>query len=257
MSAEILSNNGNVIAKSSQPCMLRFSSLPVRLIRTFLMGIPLLLGISDETQKITIKILKHKEWNERTGAIRVTLSPRAGTSTPPQLYEAEILLNSHLPWSKQLVHDWKWTFYVWTSTYIYILLLIILISCCKQVLFPLTVDTFRDQEPDSVETNLTPEEVRKPQRWTRYEKEIPESLRRWQLRRRKRKAIYLHEVVPSSKTSATSSASSILHEVVPSSKTSAASSASSVKITREVTTSTIVEEEIGDSESVCLGGRVH
>lgn len=178
--------------------------------------------------------MKHKEGNERTGAIRVTLSPRAGTLTPLQLYEAEILLNSHLPWSKQLVHNWKWTFYVWTSSYIYILLLIILISCCKQVLFPLTADTFRDHEPDSIETNLTPRELGKPQRWTRYEKEIPESLRRWQLRRRKRKAIYLHEVVPSSETSA--------------------SLASSIKITREDIPSTIVEEEIGDSESVCLGG---
>ncbi|PON55194.1 Seipin family [Trema orientale] len=61
LSAEVPSNKGHVIRKSSLPCMLRFRSLPVQLARTFIMSIPLVLGITGETQKITIEILKHKE----------------------------------------------------------------------------------------------------------------------------------------------------------------------------------------------------
>ncbi|EOY13996.1 Uncharacterized protein TCM_032997 [Theobroma cacao] len=47
LTAELLSSNGNVIVKSSQPAMLRFRSLPVQLARTFLMSIPFLHEISS------------------------------------------------------------------------------------------------------------------------------------------------------------------------------------------------------------------
>ncbi|OMO73157.1 Adipose-regulatory protein, Seipin, partial [Corchorus capsularis] len=138
LTAELLSTTGNVIAKSSQPVMLRFRSLPVRLARTFLMGIPLLLGISSETQKLKVEILRYKEGHPRSGSVRVTLVPRAGTSSLPQLYEAEIIMNSQLPWTKQLVHNWKWTLYVWTSLYVYIIFLVLLISCFRPLFFPVT-----------------------------------------------------------------------------------------------------------------------
>ncbi|KAH7571427.1 hypothetical protein JRO89_XS04G0049300 [Xanthoceras sorbifolium] len=69
------------------------------------MGIPLLLGVSDETEKLTIKILRHKEGNRRTEAIRVILSPRAGSSWLLQLYDAQILLKSRLTWTKEFVRS--------------------------------------------------------------------------------------------------------------------------------------------------------
>ncbi|TXG48606.1 hypothetical protein EZV62_024481 [Acer yangbiense] len=217
LTAEVLSINGDVIAKSSHPCMLHFRSSPLRLTRTFLMGVPLLLGISDETQKLTIRILRHKEGNPRTEAIRVILSPRAGSSWLPQLYEAEILLNSKLPWTKEFVHNWKWTFYVWSTLYVYIILLTTLVCCCKPLLFPVTAGgggRFADRTHD--------QELEEPvgrEGWssTRYEKGGLESIRKWQVSRRKRKAMFLQE------------------------------SASSV---RGEETSTVVEEDIGDSESV-------
>ncbi|KAF3454171.1 hypothetical protein FNV43_RR04618 [Rhamnella rubrinervis] len=85
LSAEIISVNGDVISKSSHPCILRYRSPPVRLARTALISIPLLLGITDETQRITIQILKHKEGFPRTSAIRVILIPRAGTSVVKEM----------------------------------------------------------------------------------------------------------------------------------------------------------------------------
>ncbi|KAH7571425.1 hypothetical protein JRO89_XS04G0049100 [Xanthoceras sorbifolium] len=230
LTAELLSINGDVIAKSSQPCMLHFRSSLLRLTRTVLMGIPLLLGVSDETQKITIKILRHKEGNRRTEAIRVILSPRAGSSRLPQLYEAEIILNSRLPWTKEFVHNWKWTFYVWSSFYIYIILLTTLTCCCRPFWYPVTAsgNSHGGRMIDGRISNPTGQESREAARWSRYEKGASESMRKWQLSRRKRKAIFLQERVPEAEAS---------------------SASSSVRVSGEET-STFVEEDIGDSESV-------
>lgn len=231
LSAEIISIDGDVISKSSHPCMLRFRSPPVRLARTALMGLPLLLGIADETQRITIQILKHKEGFPRTGAIRVLLIPRAGTSFLPQLYEAEILINSKLPWTKGLIYSWKWTFYVWSSLNTYIVFLIFLIVCCKPLFFPVMTPNFSDQ----TETEMAIEPPKEPE--TRVEEvdeeEISELLRKWRQSRSKRKAIYLQQ------------------QMVPE---TVGSSASTISISREETSTAGAEEDFGDSESVCLGG---
>uniref|UniRef100_A0A5B7CEX5 Seipin-1 n=1 Tax=Davidia involucrata TaxID=16924 RepID=A0A5B7CEX5_DAVIN len=233
LSAELVSTNGHVIAKSSQPCMLRFSSLPIRLMRTCLMGAPLLLGITSETQKLTVAMLKHKEGYPRTESIRITMIPRAGTTSLPQLYEAEILLNSRLPWRKELVRSWKWTFYVWTSLYMYIVLVIVLVCCFKPLIFPMTAPSFsygRGRAAGGVSEEQ--------QHRASEEREISESFRKWQRSRSKRrKAMLLHELMPET----------------------AGSSASSISVTRQdmsVTrdTSTVAEDDAGDSESVCFGG---
>ena len=56
LTTELLSLHGNVIEKSSQPCMLRFKSSPIQLVLTFMMGVPLVLGISRETRNINVLI---------------------------------------------------------------------------------------------------------------------------------------------------------------------------------------------------------
>ncbi|XP_041018854.1 LOW QUALITY PROTEIN: seipin-1 [Juglans microcarpa x Juglans regia] len=231
LSAELLSIDGAVIAKSSQPCMLRFRSFPIRLARTVLLFIPLLLGISSETQKMTIDILKHTEGIQRTKAVRATLVPSAGTSSVPQLYETEILIHSQPPWTKELVRNWKWTFYVWTSLYVYITLLMVLLFCCKKLFLPMaaaaTLGDGKDQE------KLKMEEPAEISIQDRDEREMSEFLRKWKQRRSKRKAVYLHEAMPES--------------TFDSSKTS-------ISVTREGSSSTLLKRDVGDSESVCLGG---
>lgn len=228
LTAELLSSNGNVIAKSSQPVMLWFRSLPVRLARTFLMGLPLLLGISSETQKIKIDILRYKEGHPRTEAVRVILAPRAGTSLLPQLYEAQIIMNSQLPWNKQLLRNWKWTLYVWTSLHVYIMFLVILIGCCKPLFFPVITAGFSNRD----EGEAGEEESIEPVISGRNDQsEVSDLLSKWYHSRRKQKATFLHK-----------NFSDI-----------AGSSASSMSVTRE-DTSGVIEEDVGDSESVCLGG---
>lgn len=232
LTAELLSVNGNVIAKSSQPCMLRFRSSPIRLARTVMMGVPLVLGISAETQKINVEILRHKEQNQRTNAIRVTLHPRAGTSSLPQLYEAEIVINSHLPWAKELIRNWKWTFYVWVSLYVYIVLLMLLLYCYRPLIFLVTQDTFSEQRVREVIC----EEHKELQlgELSGDESEVSELLRKWRLSRSKRKTILTHGSVG-----------------VP--ENIGEASSISMTTTREDVTSVAVEDDVEDSESVCTG----
>lgn len=136
VTAEAISANEDVIVSSSRPCMLGSRTFPVRMMRTFTMGVPLLVGMSSESQNIEREILRYKEGNQKaTGGIRVRLQPRAGTSHLPQTYAAELILNSKLPWRKQVVYNWKWTFYVWISLYEHIMLLILTVSCFKPLVF--------------------------------------------------------------------------------------------------------------------------
>lgn len=210
--------------------MMRYRSFPIRVARTFILGVPLLLGISDETQKISlVEIGKHKESSNRSRAIRVSLCPRAGTSSLPQIYEAEILIHSHLPsWPKQLLHTWKWTFYVWVPLYIYLLLLIILVCCWRPLhYFKATqqITTTRKLEEASqimMEGDHKTEEV----------SSVSESLlTNWRRTRSKRKAIL--------------DASEAM-----------GSSASGISVTTQDdhVTTTVLEHhtDVADSESVCL-----
>ncbi|XP_077212074.1 putative adipose-regulatory protein (Seipin) [Tasmannia lanceolata] len=185
LTAEVISATGSIIAKSSQPCMLHYHSLPVRLMRTFIMSVPILIGISSETQKITVEILKYKEGNPKTEMIRVWLKPRAGTTDLPLLYTAKILMNSQLPRWKELVHKWKWTFYVWASLYVYVMLLIILVYYFKPFVFPKTIGQHENQINRSIRV------VRDWQSSVGGAGESSDSdrLRKWRQSRNKRKAL--------------------------------------------------------------------
>ncbi|KAL7148820.1 hypothetical protein ABFS83_06G205000 [Erythranthe nasuta] len=230
LSAELLSVGGELVAKSSHPCMLRFRSWPVRLTRTFLMGVPLLLGMTTETQTITFPILKHKETSyPRTADVRITLIPRAGTSSLPQFYDAQVLIRSRPPWTKEFVYKWKWTFSVWTTMQIFIFLVIILVFFLKPLIFPVMAFPFGKLEQDddsSSAVELVADSDQEAMGTRRDEREVSESLRRWQRSRSRRKAALLHGVVPL--------------------ETSGASSASSMTVTHALD----FEEGSGDSESV-------
>ncbi|XP_061357426.1 seipin-1 [Gastrolobium bilobum] len=231
LSAELQSLHGNVIARSSQPCILRFRSSPVRLARTVMMGVPLVLGISSETQKINVPIMRHKEHNRRTNALIITLHPRAGTTSLPQIYEAEIVINSHLPWAKELIRKWKWTFYVWMSLYVYIMLLMFLLCCYKPLIFLMTPEY---NSSDHRVTELTREEepIALQIRELGNVSEPSELLRRWRRIRNRRKNILSRIGVPET----------------------FGSSASSISlINREDVTSMSMEYDVEDSESVCMG----
>lgn len=205
--------------------MLRFRSWPIRYTRTLLMGVPLLLGIITETQRVTFPALKHKEATyPQTQDIRITLIPRAGTSSLPQFYDAQVVVNSRPPWAKQVVYRWKLTLCVWTTFYIFVMMVMFLLVFLKPLIFPVRVMVMAKHEQDSEE--LVPEEAR-----MREDIEVAESLQRWQRSRIKRKAALLHGVMPASESWSASSMTVGQGEGCPS-----------------------LVEGSGDSESVCCGG---
>ncbi|KAJ9546074.1 hypothetical protein OSB04_025781 [Centaurea solstitialis] len=220
--AEALSMDGNVITRSSRPCMLQFHSRPIRLMRTFLMSVPLLLGITSEIQTTNVPLLKYKErYVPRTEAIKISLVPRAGTPFLPQIYEAKIIVSSQLPWQKELVRRWKWTFYVWTSLYVYIMFLVVLICCFRSAMFP-TMAPIQDY-PSVDDENVSFEEpLAPPQGISASDRPTSDLLSRWRQSRSKRKAMLL----------------------------GGGSDATSMSVTRDEDTS-VGTEEVGDSESVC------
>ncbi|KAL4557314.1 hypothetical protein LXL04_035488 [Taraxacum kok-saghyz] len=220
--AEALSMNGDMIASASRPCMLRFRSRPLQAMETFLMGVPLLLGIRHETQTVNVPLLKYKEhYYPRTRSMRLSLIPRAGTPFLPQLYEAKVIVTSHLPWKKELIRRWKWTFYVWTSLYVFLMLLVVLVCGFRSIIFP-AMTMVSGEEREAV-TDAPAEE---PPRMVGA-KDVPtsETLRRWRQGRSKRKAMLLG------------------------SETGGWSDATSMSVTRDEDTS-VTTEEVGDSESI-------
>ncbi|KAH6757862.1 hypothetical protein C2S52_023245 [Perilla frutescens var. hirtella] len=196
LNAELISAQGNVIAKSSHPSMLRFSSWPIRYTRTLLMGVPLLLGIISETQRLTFPALKHTEAAAAAATfprdIRITLIPRSGTFALPHFYDAHLLLHSRPPWLKELLYHWKLTFCVWVTFYIFLMLLMFILFFLRPLIFPTMMRTAKYQHRQEEEE----EDDRDDQ--------VSESLQRWHRSRSKRKAALLHE-----STTSCSSASSI------------------------------------------------
>nr|GME19141.1 seipin-1 [Ipomoea batatas] len=223
VAAELISNNGGIVTRSSHPCMLQFRSQPIRLMRELIWGVPLLLGIASETQRIVIPMIRHKEGYPRSEAIRVILMPRASTLALPQVYEAEIILKSHLPWMKEVLYRWKWTFYVWVSMYIYMALLVVSLCCFRSLMVPVLTTTVRGYDEEQL--MLEPSDDRVGE-----ERNVPESLKRRRLSSR-RKAMLRQKVVAEPA------------ETVD-------SSASSYTITRDDTAP--LQEDTEDSESVCF-----
>ncbi|KAL5997439.1 hypothetical protein ACLOJK_008369 [Asimina triloba] len=221
LTAEAISATGGILAKSSQPCMLRFRSLPVRLIRTLVMAVPLLLGITCETQEIRLPILSYKEGYPRTEEIKVRLKAKAGSPAGvPELYAAQLLLNSQLPWTKALVYKWKWTFCVWASMYICISFLITLLCFMRPVIFPtmggehddeiVGTEQRQQQQQEEVSRGSKGEEGLERGDGGEARRRYSDAVRRWRQRRRKRKALLISrgfqdpgEEAPSASTSST------------------------------------------------------
>ncbi|OQU82879.1 hypothetical protein SORBI_3005G036200 [Sorghum bicolor] len=132
--AEAVSVSGITMASATQPYMLRYKSTPVRLAQSALLCVPLTLGIRSETQAANLKVLQYREGrgrDKRTGAIRVLLQPRAATVQLPQVYRAEVVVQTALPWAKSLARGLKWTLCVWVSSSVYFALIVLAVCWAR------------------------------------------------------------------------------------------------------------------------------
>ncbi|KAK8447239.1 hypothetical protein SEVIR_8G030901v4 [Setaria viridis] len=149
--AEAISVSGITMASAAQPYMLRYKSTPVRLAQSALMCVPLTLGMRGETQTANLKVLQYREGHgrhKRTGLIRVLLQPRAATLQLPQVYRAEVVVQTTLPWTKGLARGLKWTLWVWVSSSVYIVLVVLAICWVR----PLAVSA-RNRRSSELQAN--------------------------------------------------------------------------------------------------------
>ena len=121
---EFLSENGQVLATSRRPCMLRFRTEPIRLVRAFLKIAPLVSGYVSETQTLKVKL---KGFSEKdvvsTACVKVMIEQRAefrGGAGVPDIYEASLLLESELPFLKRMIWNWRRTLFVWISMCLFV-----------------------------------------------------------------------------------------------------------------------------------------
>ncbi|XP_024372180.1 seipin-3 [Physcomitrium patens] len=140
VSAELLSVRGQILKRASWPCMLRFQSSPVRYAKQVILGVPLVMGLSKESQVLGLRLFENeKETTTPTAMVRFVLESRAGSPRGqglPEVYSAEAQVLSVLPWSKDLLRGWKWTFYLWSALSLFMFEVVIVLCCCHQVLLP-------------------------------------------------------------------------------------------------------------------------
>ncbi|KAK7303000.1 hypothetical protein RJT34_13899 [Clitoria ternatea] len=138
---DFLSSNGQTMASSSQPCMLRFRSEPIRLITTFLNIGPLVTGYTSETQTLNVKIRGFVEGDIPTSCLKVTLEQRAEYHTGagiPEIYDASMILESELPFFKRIIWLWKMSIFVWITMMVFFVELVFSLVCCRSILIPKT-----------------------------------------------------------------------------------------------------------------------
>ena len=139
LTAELLSESGECIKSLSRPCMLRFHSEPIRWLKTLLLGLPSLVGIGSESQTHTIKLTEFGHQHIPIAAVKILLQSKAGMPLGrgiPEIYFANVHIESKLPWLKNLVRSWKWTFYIWMGLMLYIIEVVMVLCCCRRALVP-------------------------------------------------------------------------------------------------------------------------
>ncbi|CAN7061802.1 hypothetical protein BRARA_D02087 [Brassica rapa] len=137
---EFLSENGEVLATSRRPCMLRFRTEPVRLVQTFLKIAPLVSGYVSETQTLKLKLKGFAEKDVvSTACVKVMVEQRAefrGGAGVPEIYEASLLLESELPLLKRIIWNWRRTLFVWISMCLFVTELVFALVFVRCLIIP-------------------------------------------------------------------------------------------------------------------------
>ncbi|KAL2628887.1 hypothetical protein R1flu_013573 [Riccia fluitans] len=139
VTAETLSARNQVLMRQSKPCILPYRSALIRLFKTVVYSVPLLMGFSSEAQRLEVTVLQAQEKVIPTASVRILLEPKAGYPQGgglPELYGSELRLESVLPWPKAIIHRWKWTFYVWNGVSLFLFEVAMVLCCCRQLLLP-------------------------------------------------------------------------------------------------------------------------
>ncbi|KAL2341030.1 hypothetical protein Fmac_008970 [Flemingia macrophylla] len=138
---DFLLSNGKAIASSSQPCMLRFRSEPIRVVTTLLKIAPLVAGYISETQTLNVKMTGFVERDMPTSCLKVTLEQRAEYQPGagiPEIYDASLIIESELPLFKRIIWIWKMSIFIWVAMMAFFTELLFALVCCRPIIIPKT-----------------------------------------------------------------------------------------------------------------------
>ena len=136
---EFLSALGKVTASSSQPCIMRYKSQPIRVVETIIKSAPVIAGFVSESQILNIKMDEFTEGLEPTAFLKVMLEHRAEYKAGagiPEIYAASLSLESELPRLKRLIWLWKRTIFVWISFILFLTELMFALVFCRPIIIP-------------------------------------------------------------------------------------------------------------------------
>lgn len=98
------------------------------------------MGLSGESQTLAFRLFENEEeMKTPTAMVNFILEPKAGFPSGhglPEVYSAEAQVLSVLPWPKDILRRWKWTFYVWSGLSVFMFEVMVVLCCCHQVLLP-------------------------------------------------------------------------------------------------------------------------
>ncbi|TYJ31707.1 hypothetical protein E1A91_A06G218100v1 [Gossypium mustelinum] len=141
---DFISIKGETLDSSSHPCMMRFKSLPIRLLLTLVKAVPLVTGFISEVQTLNVKLKDLNQGTEPTACLKVVLEQRpahGSGSGIPDLYGASLVLESKLPFIKRIIWYWRKTLFIWVSIMSFVSELLFMSVCCRCVLVPGTRKT--------------------------------------------------------------------------------------------------------------------
>ncbi|KAG0570381.1 hypothetical protein KC19_6G157900, partial [Ceratodon purpureus] len=138
--AETFSTRGHSLNKESRASMLRYHSPPVKYMKSIIMGIPIVLGISQESQTLSIRVMESQNENEHspTASVRVDIEPKAGHLTGlgvPEIYHGELQVIAHNPYLREVARNWVWSLYVYSGIALFVFEALLVLCCCRRI-FP-------------------------------------------------------------------------------------------------------------------------
>ncbi|KAE8715196.1 hypothetical protein F3Y22_tig00110186pilonHSYRG00128 [Hibiscus syriacus] len=139
LKTDFLSVNGETLASSSYPCMMRFRSVPIRLLLTLFKAAPVVAGFVSEIQTLNVKIRGLNKGPVPTACLKVVLEQQAAHGQGagiPELYGASLTLESKLPFIKRIIWYWKKTVFIWVSIASFATELLFISVCCRSILLP-------------------------------------------------------------------------------------------------------------------------
>lgn len=153
-----MSSDGKTIWSSNQPCMLKFTSEPIRLITTFLKIVPLVTGYISETQTLNVKMRGFVEGDVPTSCLKVTLEQRAeyspGAGIPQMYYDSSVVIESELPLFKRIIWHWKICIFAWITMMAFMMELLFVLVCYLPIIIPRTTQRSGSARGTGTQNNL-------------------------------------------------------------------------------------------------------